>query len=349
MDSVSIKSVYKEALSIIGGFCILLVSWFSYQQYEQIRITSFTHSLQEITKEQALKITSSLYKNLETTYLLAQEVRNSQGDFPNFNDFAKDLLQKYTGVTNLQLAKDAVVSRIYPLRGSETAIGHDLLKDDNRKNQAIKAKESGLLTLAGPFHLKQGGYAIIGRNPVYLVKNGKQYFWGFTSTLVLVEQLLASTDLPNYKNQGYRYKFTKIGDNQVEDNINYINNKTAWIQATEPVMLLNGSWQLVLASPLPEGSTLSFIYWLNCVLASFLFTMTVYYLLDKPERIQKLVEKRTNELNRTNVNLINLQNSLEKKVLKRTTDLDRISTKYRVLFESSFSALIVLMQDQIID
>lgn len=40
-------------------------------------------------------------------------------------------------------------------------------------------KHDGIV-FQGPFGLKQGGKGIAVRNPVYIARNGKKEFWGFT-------------------------------------------------------------------------------------------------------------------------------------------------------------------------
>jgi sensor domain CHASE-containing protein len=58
----------------------------------------------------------------------------------------------YPGVMSLQLAPNGVVRQIYPLKGNEKALGHNLLADPARNKEAFIARNSGQMTLAGPFH-----------------------------------------------------------------------------------------------------------------------------------------------------------------------------------------------------
>ena len=48
-----------------------------------------------------------------------------------------------------------------------------------------------MITMQGPFSLKQGGTGIAIRNPVYLEqKNGERTFWGFTIVIIRVPDIM---------------------------------------------------------------------------------------------------------------------------------------------------------------
>ena len=84
-----------------------------------------------------------------------------------------------------ELAKDGIVSQVYPVAGNEAAIGLDVLHNPARKKEANLAKNSGMYTIAGPFELVQGGTGALLFDPIYTYsKKGERSFWGF-SILVL--------------------------------------------------------------------------------------------------------------------------------------------------------------------
>lgn len=61
----------------------------------------------------------------------------------------------------------------------------------------------------GPFELKQGGYGIAVRNPVYLNdKNGQEYFWGFTIVILRVPDIF-SDSINALSDFSYKYKLSK--------------------------------------------------------------------------------------------------------------------------------------------
>ena len=128
----------------------------------------------------------------------------------NFDVVAANLIESYGGIDSLQLAPDSLVSKIYPLAGSEKAIGHDLLHHSARRFEALAAIESRKLTLAGPIILVQGGEAVIGRLPVFVPDDtGGELFWGFTIALTRMPTLLGAIDLDRIMAQGYDFELSR--------------------------------------------------------------------------------------------------------------------------------------------
>ena len=121
----------------------------------------------QVLSTQAAEIERRLSYTLTSTYILAQEIMRAGGRFDKFDEYADSVLQMIPGIANLQLAPKGVIEQIYPLEGNEKAIGHKILQDDARLDEALLAIKSKGLTLAGPFELIQGGVGVIGRQPVF--------------------------------------------------------------------------------------------------------------------------------------------------------------------------------------
>lgn len=117
----------------------------------------------------------------------------------DFQIFAAELADQFQDIRSLQLAPDAIVTHIYPPKGNEAALGHDLLADPARREAAQRAIAEHKFVIAGPHTLKQGGVALIGRYPIYLSSaNGAadaEKFWGFAIILIDFEPLLKKADI----------------------------------------------------------------------------------------------------------------------------------------------------------
>ncbi|HJV54078.1 MAG TPA: EAL domain-containing protein [Noviherbaspirillum sp.] len=164
-----------------------------------------------IAANQGSMLEQRLAQSLSATYALAAVLREGHGEIKHFEQLAGEMLRLYSGISSLQLAKDGIVSRVAPAAPNAKALGHDLLKDPERNKEAFLALQTRRLTLAGPLNLVQGGTGVIGRLPVFLDdSDGQERFWGFTSALILIPDLLESSGLPQLSRAGYYYELAHI-------------------------------------------------------------------------------------------------------------------------------------------
>ena len=109
-----------------------------------------------------------------------------------------------------ELAKDGVVSQVYPVAGNEAAIGLDMLHNPARKKEANLAKNSGMYTIAGPFELVQGGTGALLFDPIYTYsEKGERSFWGFSILVLQWDNFIEEVELDKMEEAGYRYQIWK--------------------------------------------------------------------------------------------------------------------------------------------
>ena len=109
-----------------------------------------------------------------------------------------------------EMAKDGIVSQIYPLAGNEAAMGLNMLENPERKKEARLAKDSGQYTIAGPYVLKQGGTGALLFDPVYVTDElGERQFWGFSILVLNWEKFLEEIQLEKLEDASYRYQIWK--------------------------------------------------------------------------------------------------------------------------------------------
>jgi len=249
-----------------------------------------------------------IQRNIETalsaTYALAALVRQGNGGITDFDATAREMLPFYPGAASLQLAPGGIVTYVVPLAGNEKAIGHNLLHDPLRDREAILARDSGKLTLAGPFNLVQGGLGAVGRLPVYLDKgHDKPVFWGFTSVLIRFPQALKDVELEGLKLQGLSYELSRIQPGSGQKQV----ISSSGDALNDPVMdsfdLPNGIWTLSLAPTKgwADPTTLQ----LKAALAA-LFSLLLGYLAkllvelrQHKQHLEVMVQQRTAEITTT--------------------------------------------------
>ena len=289
--------ITSSSLPIAGAmfFALLFggVHWAQISQ--QLQENEQDRLMREIVNAQASALERRIAYALSATYILAQEVKRSAGDFPDFETYADGVLQSIDGISNLQLAPDGIVARIHPLKGNEKALGHNILRDDQRRQEAQLAVDEKRLTLAGPFALVQGGIAIVGRNPIFIDKDGTEAFWGFASALIFLKDLLSVTDLFNLESKGYSYQLSRNHPDTGELDV-FARSKTDLVAGHIQIQVIkvpNAQWELRLSNPRRFPITPGYI---ASFLVALVLAFCLYKLLQQPEKLRRTVEEKTAQL-----------------------------------------------------
>jgi len=266
--------------------------------------------------EHAYSLQRGIAHNLSAAYALAALVRQGRGAVLNFDEVAREMLPYYPGVSELALAPDGVIRRVAPLAGNEKAIGHDLLRDPAQKKEALLARDSGKLTLAGPLELVQGGPAVVGRLPVILEdRKERPYFWGFAMTVMRFPQALEAVNLSRLAEQGFAYQLWRMHPDGGQKQIIAASSNTALADAVEhSLQVPNATWTLSLMPLAGWGSPVRLA--LEAALG-LLFSLLLAYLA------KLLLELRMHRA------------GLEALVAQRTAELHKSESHYRELFEAS--------------
>lgn len=257
--------------------------------------------LNEINETQANAIEHKISRAMASAELLAAKIVSNKGAITNaeFKAYSQQLIDSLGTISNLQLAKDGIVSAIHPITGNESAIGHNLFADDRRNVEANLAKDSGILTLSGPFPLIQGDTAVIGRKPIFLNNpdTNSQDFWGFSSVMVYLDKLLAFSDLNNLTEKGYQFQLSRISPDTQEVDIFYGEKNLRLKNPSKRfIEVPNGQWLLCISNPNYNSfSTLWGFYLLGFVISSML-AFASFIVLKQPLKLEKIVKQKTAEL-----------------------------------------------------
>ncbi|MBA3057642.1 MAG: EAL domain-containing protein [Gammaproteobacteria bacterium] len=203
----------------------------------------------DLASDHAQTLQRDIERALSATYAIAALIRQGQGYVPDFEAVATQMLPFYPGIAALGLAPGGVVQNVVPLAGNEMSIGFDPLKDLAQNKEAIKARDTGQLTLAGPVNLTQGGMGIVGRLPVYLnVDHENKFFWGFTYVILRFPDALDSARLPALIERGYAYELWRTMPGTGErQNIDASGRAALELPVERTLELPNGQWTLGVA------------------------------------------------------------------------------------------------------
>lgn len=163
-----------------------------------------------ITKLNATTYTEHLQNDMNRgiaiTDALKEIVISENGEVEKFQKVAENLMTDY--IQSIQIAPEGVVTDIYPEAGNEAG-KIDLIHDESRGEICRYGRDNNIVTMQGPFNLKQGESGIAIRNPVYLENaSGEPFFWGFTIAIIRVPDIFADT-VQALTSFGYDYCLSK--------------------------------------------------------------------------------------------------------------------------------------------
>ena len=153
----------------------------------------------------AERMKTDVMKGIAVTDTLREIVISDDGKIDKFYQVAEEMMTD--SVQSIQIAPDGVVTDIYPQAGNDAG-KIDLINDKDRGEICRYGRDNKVVTMQGPFQLKQGGYGIAVRNPVYIEENGHEDFWGFTIVIIRVPEIF-SDSAKALSDFGYHYKLYK--------------------------------------------------------------------------------------------------------------------------------------------
>ena len=191
-----------------------------------------------------------------------------------------------------EIAKDGIVSQIYPIQGNENAMGFNVLEDSERKKAALLARDSGEYTIAGPFDLVQGGTGVLLFDPVYQTDaQGNEKFWGFSVLVMDWEKFIDKMELDKLEDAGYHYQIWKRGNKDDEQVViaqcvNFEKEDTLEVACEVP----NDTWYFEI---IPENGWITLIQRLWGLLISFMtaFIIMTVYLQFKMRRYREQIHE----------------------------------------------------------
>ncbi|MDO9477914.1 MAG: ATP-binding protein [Pseudohongiella sp.] len=191
----------------------------------------------------------------------------------HFEQFTQTLDNLTSGILSMQIAPGGIVSFVSNLERNRAALGHDLLIDDTRREQVLRAIRDRRTIVDGPMELLQGGNAIIARQAIFI--EGHQFkpaslnqsllfesspavlsaipdeFWGLVTVLIDTDTVFAEVGTPIGSREfdialRGRHGLGRIGDVIYGDESVFVSPL-----AEEIVILPDGAWLLAARNATP--------------------------------------------------------------------------------------------------
>ncbi len=290
----------RAAVQAVGVFaCALAIGAAVVAHLERLEVEDRRRAAADLARSSAFAIEQELSRSLASASTLAALVTAGASD-AELEAAATRLLEVNGGTANLQLARDGVISHLWPLRGNEPAAGLDLLHHPIHGRYVREVRDTRRPLLYGPFELVQHGAGLAMRVPVFLKERGGERFWGLSSAILRLDVLLRQSRAPRLVEAGFDYTLhrpapgggppellasSRPGSGAVRDPVNVA------------VELPGQTWTLGVA---PRGgwSAASFPGALHgaVLLVALLAAVLAYRILSLPAILRREVAARTREL-----------------------------------------------------
>lgn len=291
---------YKPFLLGLCTFIVLAVLigilvYFRIQIKNEIQLKEDREVLQA-AKE---KLQTSFEQSVTATNILAFFIKED-GTFKDIDSIAPKILAANPNVDALELVPGGVITYVYPVKGNEAVIGYDILHDSTRNKDALTAIKKNELYFAGPFTLRQGGVAVVGRLPVFRANQ----FWGFSCVIIKISSLLKSAGIAGENKNGYQFQLSNVNPNTKQEEFFIPGSRSSKNhQSFTSVNLPNGEWKLFIASSVNHQNYANiYFFGLLGLLFSILGGWFVFVVTRRPEKLNHLVKLRTAALQESEAN-----------------------------------------------
>ncbi|MCG7936836.1 MAG: CHASE domain-containing protein, partial [Candidatus Thiodiazotropha taylori] len=207
MDLASLKPTGKHSLALISGILFFLVV----AATTEVIVYLLDSKNQEQERSEVVERVSTLRARLEgelnstlhlTRGLIAYVATHPDIQEPNFSQLVSEILSQGRNIRNIGLARNNIITHIFPLAGNESALGLEYEKNSKQWPAVKQAMDVKGTVVAGPVNLVQGGQAFIARTPIYtrqgitgLLSEHKPSYWGMASIVIDIPSLFQSAGI----------------------------------------------------------------------------------------------------------------------------------------------------------
>lgn len=241
-------------------------------------------------------IDQNIYQSLDNSKLAALSLAltvNDQGEPENFEKVAAEIISSNASIDAVQLVPGGTIKYVYPFEENKIVIGYNILKDETRNKEAFKAIQQKKMFFAGPFELRQGGMAIVGRLPIYI----RDQFWGFSAVIIKLDRLMTNAGIDLHSQGDYHFQLSKINP-ETKQTENFLENKDdVSFENAEITFFPQGEWTLHIVRAHNLKSEYGLISLAGFgILFSLMSAFFITSILKKPAQLQKLVIQQSKEL-----------------------------------------------------
>gem|GEM_PF-941834 len=238
-------------------------------------------------------------------------------------------------IKEIRLAPTRKAPLVYLVPSSPAPVGSKYMLESHIEESAAKAAATGKTVFAGPFESAEGRRVFLMQTPVYLEEgrsgDAEGTFWGFVQMILDARRFFEDADLQEQSTAGSFAILFKDPEGKAS-NVVFGDRRIFELDPMSLEMRLPlGTWQL---AAMPHGgwdrhpSSLRWLVITGVAFAVFLGIIT-WIFAQTPQRLARLVTKRTAELRSSQKELQEARDELENRVEERTAELTLVNERLR--------------------
>ena len=273
INSTAAKHIKKYCYII--GLLSFLIAFFACSQMlryqEKEKKASGTYMAQSTIRRVKAKLDNYI---MISDFLGNYIIDGSDMDENTFSELAEKIPNEEGVVKAFELAPEGIITEIYPMQGNSEALGLDVLREHERKKDAVLAKETGEYTLGGPYQLKQRGTGALLFKPVYRTDNfGESSFWGFVLQVIDWDRFMSDINLKSLSEADFSYKIWSY-DRSSGDKVILAQSQDDMPEnsLTIECEIPNNTWYFDIA---PSNGWTPVSQWILSIIASYIFSLLI--------------------------------------------------------------------------
>ena len=286
INSTAAKHIKKYCYII--GLLSFLIAFFACSQMlryqEKEKKASGTYMAQSTIRRVKAKLDNYI---MISDFLGNYIIDGSDMDENTLSELAEKIPNEEGVVKAFELAPEGIITEIYPMQGNSEALELDVLREHERKKDAVLAKETGEYTLGGPYQLKQGGTGALLFKPVYRTDDfGESSFWGFVLQVIDWDRFMSDINLKSLSEADFSYKIWSY-DRSSGDKVILAQSQDDMPEnsLTIECEIPNNTWYFDIA---PSNGWTPVSQWILSIIASYIFSLLIamvfYQIFSKKHR-----------------------------------------------------------------
>jgi len=262
-----------------------------WQRY-QILLDEQRAEMSSIIEVAAQNIDQSLKYSYSAALSLALQI-DEKGKIDDFETIASQLVDNNPSIDAIQMIPNGVITKVYPLEEHRDLLQVNILEDSILHREAFEAIDRRHMFYGGPYKLKHGGLAVVGRLPVFTSKR----FWGFVAVIIKFNNLIDQSGIRELAGEDYKFQFSKVNPSSGAEVFYLPTSHDLDKSYSEVINLPDGEWRLYIV---PQSSYQPF---LRLIPAALLISIVggavgyiLYQVLKKPIVLGRKIEYQAEEL-----------------------------------------------------